>query len=111
MLVGRAAILKVATALLLLAIGEDLIGDPWCDRAPISRRSSELVDLAAPDRSDEPCASVCVPDCFCCSRSTTAVTMVLPPAPAGCSVLAVRAGRHGCAGIHPRVEHPPRLAA
>lgn len=74
--------LRAAACLLLVAIAADLCADSRCD-VPSSRLSAPTAvrDQGQPQgESDEPCASFCVPDCFCCSISETAgPVLTLPP--------------------------------
>jgi hypothetical protein len=97
--------------LLLAAICVDIVGDATCDAPPpVAPSATVLADLErGPSRSPEPCAEVCVPDCFCCSRSVAADPAVVPPRPVGLTRLATPASEHGAAGWRPPVDHPPLL--
>jgi len=75
-------VLRLAACLLLSAITVDLAADTWCHQGWSSSSSVAAVRAAGEGQhqSGEPCAFLCVPDCFCCSRSETASSaLMLPP--------------------------------
>ena len=68
-------------ALLLAAIVcADVTLDAACDPIDLPSPTSALVALSVDTGSADGCASFCVPDCSCCSRSETAgPALTLPP--------------------------------
>lgn len=54
---------RLLTVTLLLSIGQDLAADTLCE-ARIGMTSG--AKLVAAGSTSESCATVCVPDCFCC---------------------------------------------
>ncbi len=112
----RLQILRAAACLLLAAIAFDLLADARCDVAP-SAVSSPIRVGEQGQRPDgtrdtgEPCSRYCVPDCFCCSRSVAAGTVIVAPARALPSTLDAPAQERCSEGFRPVVDHPPlRLA-
>jgi hypothetical protein len=99
--------LRLAACLLLAAIGGDLLADA-CDLPFIP---AAVVAVSATGTDSEPCASVCVPDCFCCSQSTCAGPSVEAPAPGALlTLLAPTAGEPWPDGVRPVVDRPPLRA-
>ena len=73
------------TALLLLAlIGADLAADGACWASGQLGAPDTSWTAAASGGSEDPCASGCVPDCFCCSTSE-AQSFVIAAAPLACA--------------------------
>lgn len=102
--------LRAAAWLLLVVIGIDLAVDAGCDSIG-SVASASAVGEATPGHTDEPCADFCVPDCFCCSRSLVAGSVVCPPVSERLSLVdAFMVGRW-TVGVHPAVDHPPLARA
>ena len=96
--------------LLLAAIGSDLVGDTGCHE--LSEPVPEAAwQRAAPEDTADACATVCVPDCFCCTRSTAAAPAVTPPAPGSVHAVEPAASPGRRAGVHPRPDRPPLLPA
>lgn len=54
---------RLLAVTLLLCIAQDLAADTLCDLRIEMRSGTELVAAGSPNDS---CATVCVPDCFCC---------------------------------------------
>lgn len=54
---------RVLAVTLLLSIGQDLAADTLCE--PGLGMASDI-NLVAASSTGESCATVCVPDCFCC---------------------------------------------
>jgi len=97
-------------ALLLAAVAyADVTLDAACDPIAFPGPSSAAAVFSADTGNGDACAKSCVPDCFCCSRSETAVPALALPgltvlaqalSPAPASVTAV---------VRP-VPNPPPLA-
>lgn len=104
------AALRALTALLLLAVVlGDLAFDADCD--PLPPAAGELAVAAADDGDADACATGCIPDCFCCSRSLAAGPRVEPPAPDGVASVAVVVVPGLPPGYGLLAEHPPRARA
>jgi hypothetical protein len=103
---------RVAACLLLTAIALDLAADTRCDVArPLGSAPAVRAHQPGQPGDGEPCAPVCVPDCFCCSRSLVAGSGIEPPAPVLLSTLDLPAMERWSGGFRPVVDHPPlRLA-
>ena len=54
---------RALAVILLLGIGQDLAADALCDLRIETASDTEVVSA---DSSEDSCATVCVPDCFCC---------------------------------------------
>ena len=54
--------------LLLAVIVSDVVGDAGCDITNTAVAADASLSAGGAADSDEPCASFCVPDCFCCSQ-------------------------------------------
>ena len=83
---------RLVALALLLCIAQDLVADALCDTRP--RMGGENVVISTNGPQDDSCASVCVPDCFCCcvgtesdpsvvveDRGRVVTTTERPPAP------------------------------
>ena len=71
---------RVVALLLAAAVCVDVTLDAACDPIDLSGPASAVAALSADTGSADACASFCVPDCFCCSRSETAgPALTLPP--------------------------------
>jgi hypothetical protein len=104
----RRAAIRLAACLLLVAIGADLAADARCDAAsPLAGSSSVRTGEQPPGSSGDACAPVCVPDCFCCSRSLAAAPLIVPPAPVALSSLDVPAKERWPEGVRRVLDHPP----
>lgn len=55
---------RLVALALLFCIGQDLVADALCDTRV--RMGGETVVVGTNGPQDDSCASVCVPDCFCC---------------------------------------------
>jgi len=78
-------VLRLAACVLLSAITADFAADTWCHKGWSSSISATAVRAAGAGQrqAGEPGTPLCVPDCFCCSRSETASpALTLPPLPA-----------------------------
>jgi hypothetical protein len=104
---GFSVALRAAACLLLAVIAADLVADTACDSLGLGAASAAAVGAATTDTANEPCADVCVSDCFCCSRSVAATSLLLPPEPQRLTALAVHASDRWSEGIRPVVDHPP----
>jgi len=109
---ARLRILRAAACLLLAAIAQDLLADAGCDAAsPIGSAAAVRAPEDQPTGGREPCAPLCVEDCFCCSRSVAAGPVIVPPAPVLLSTLDASPRERWSLGVRPVVDHPPlRLA-
>ncbi len=100
---------RLAACLLLIAIGADLVADTRCDvqssqtSAPVALRALH----AQPEAGEEPCASACVPDCYCCSTLLLADPSMLAPEPGRLTPLGVPAQESRLQGVRPVLELPP----
>jgi hypothetical protein len=98
---------RLAALLLAAVVCADVTLDAACDPIGLPGPASAAPAFSADTGNGDACAESCVPDCFCCSRSETAVqVLALPgltalaqaPSPAPVSVLAV---------VRPVPEPPP----
>ena len=79
MAVWRNAALRVAALLLVAVVCADIL-DAGCDPIDLPGSASAGATLSPLADSNDACTRVCVPDCFCCSRSETAgAALTLPP--------------------------------
>ncbi len=94
-------------ALFVCAILADLSFDRDCDQpSAFTNREATLTASSAPGSLD-PCARVCVPDCFCCSQSVTRGPAILAP-DAGPAVLMIPVRpAAGPVGVSPVPYRPP----
>jgi hypothetical protein len=108
------AIMKKLLALLFLSVScGDLALDAGCDPLPIQAGPVSAVVEAptAPESGEDRCATVCVPDCFCCSR-TLVRGQVVPPAAARRVTAAPEAAPLPVpGGVRPVPYHPPLAQA
>jgi hypothetical protein len=101
---------RAAACALLAAIALDLLADTRCELASGDLRSPQVLELSQPPGAgDEPCAAYCVPDCFCCSRSTVAASAVLPPEPGAVAPFSDESIERWSEGVRAIVDHPPLL--
>ena len=88
--------------LLLAVIASDVVGDAGCDIPSASPLAADTaVNAAEASRPTERCASFCVPDCFCCSRSVGAAAVIAPPRPIPLTVLDTPARERWPQGVRP----------
>ena len=111
---ARPRILRGAACLLLSAIALDLVADAGCDATfalgPATGAAVRAQDEGQPsDR--EACSSVCVPDCFCCSSSVAAGSVIVLPPPVLVRSLGVPARERWPEGFRLVVDRPPLLVA
>ncbi len=95
----------VAALILVGLIGFDVALDAACDPLPL--RGGPLALTAARTAGSEFCASLCVPDCFCCSRAPGAVTFALTPAPGAVVPVPSPLSEPAPTGVRPVPYHPP----
>lgn len=109
---ARLRSLRVAACLLLTAIAQDLLADTRCDVAsPLGSATAVRAQGHQQGEDNEPCAPLCVPDCFCCSRSVAAGPVIVLSAPVLLRTLDAPAKERWSEGVRPVVDHPPlRLA-
>jgi len=71
---------RLVALLLAVVVCADITLDATCDPIGLPGSASGCTAVSASNWSDDACASFCVQDCFCCSRSETAGPAVtLPP--------------------------------
>ena len=109
---GRLRTVRAAACLLLAAIALDLLADTRCDVPSFLLSSPTRVGELSQTRdgsgeNGEACATYCVPDCFCCSRSTLAGPAIIPPEPGPLMPLGAPAAEHCSEGVRPVVDRPP----
>lgn len=92
--------------LLLAAICADLT-NVHCD-GPLQIGAMQGSSLAAVASHDsDPCASTCVPDCFCCSRTEQTAMVQLRPEAAPLAPLGPDGSARAASGVRPLPYHPP----
>jgi hypothetical protein len=103
----------VAACLLLSAIAWDVLADAACDIAPALGPATAAVQAQNQEQSGdaEPCSSVCVPDCFCCSSSVAAGPVIELPPPVLVRTSDSPARERWSEGFRLVVDHPPLLLA
>lgn len=97
---------RIGAMLLLAAICADL-ANVHCDGPILSGGRENPVVVASQSNGADPCATTCVPDCFCCSRTVQVIAVELPPQmepPAPCAVDGVS---RPASGILALPYHPP----
>ena len=97
-------------AVLCAALGfADLALDAGCD--PLSAPGATDGVVTAPDGSadagDERCATACVPDCFCCSRTLVRGSAIMPATLGLVTATPEAAPTAAPAGVRPVPYHPP----
>ena len=97
---------RFVALLLLCLISADAALDAACDPIVGPRDAAQTVS-AAGSTGDEPCATSCLPDCFCCSRSLTAAAVVLPGSTGPIALRAEKAAPQVPQGVRPVPYHPP----
>lgn len=71
---------RLVALLLAAVVCADISLGAGCDPIDLPSRTSAAAALSPLGGSADACASFCVPDCFCCSRSETAgPALTLPP--------------------------------
>jgi hypothetical protein len=72
---------RIVALLLVALVCADVALDAGCEPAPVpAGGATTALANAGPDSPADACAEVCVPDCFCCSRSESpGATPTLPP--------------------------------
>ncbi|HSD29280.1 MAG TPA: hypothetical protein VLL75_18400 [Vicinamibacteria bacterium] len=105
----RGSLLRAAAALLMAVIVADLVGDTACDSFVFD--VGTVTVASGSTAPGEPCAGVCVADCFCCSRSTAADSAVAAPELPRLTAMDAPAAEAPSAGVNPVVDHPPPLQA
>jgi hypothetical protein len=70
---------RLVALLLAAVICGDVTLDAACDPIDLPAPASASTAVSADMASTDACASFCIPDCFCCSRSETAgLALTLP---------------------------------
>lgn len=93
--------------MLLLAVICADVAKVHCDGAVLSTGRQAVVVAASQSDDGDPCATTCVADCFCCSRTEQAAAFALRPRvepPAPC---AIGGFPRPASGIRPIPYHPP----
>jgi hypothetical protein len=103
--------LRAAACVLLAVIAADIVTDTACDSFGLGAASVTTVRGAASGTAKEACSDVCVPDCFCCSRSVVAGPVVLPPEPERLTSVDAPVAMRRPEGVRPVVDHPPLARA
>jgi len=100
---------RLAACLLLIAIGADLAADTRCDlqASEIPPASAMRAPGSQAPETSEPCASACVPDCYCCSTLMLAGPALLAPEPGPQTPLDAQNRESRLQGVHPVLELPP----
>jgi hypothetical protein len=101
------AVRAAAACLLVTVIVSDVVADSACDAPTTGSVSEPMVRGAHPNRAGDICADVCVPDCYCCSRSVAAGPAFLPAEPQRLLPVDAPPAGHGSVGVRPVVDHPP----
>ena len=94
--------------LLVLAV---IVLDLW-DRSCYSLDVSQpnLTISARESKQSDACAAFCVPDCFCCSSVSSAITVALVQEPTPLSDLPALPVRFLTEGVSPVLDHIPITA-
>ncbi len=101
--------LRLVAFALLALIGADVAGDATCD-LPTALVANASASLGSPTpEAAEPCVDVCIPDCFCCSRSVAARTSIVPPPAVLVAGRLAAAREDRAAGVRPVADRPPLL--
>jgi len=95
-----------AALALLAAIGSDLLADRCHELSVPSGAAAALQDAGRQSEQD-PCATVCVPDCFCCARSTVATPALMLPGGRTVNVLEPPSTPDQRPGVLPLPDPPP----
>ncbi len=103
---GRRRFHSIAALLLLLAITADL-SDDSCHPLPQARSQAASLRGASTPLAEDACASVCVPDCYCCSTISVTVAYVPQQASGAATPLLASAVDGYPPGVHPLPYHPP----
>ncbi len=101
-LVGQSA------AILLLALFALDLGDASCD--PLRVAGDLIFDLPV-DVTPDACANVCIPDCFCCSTSLTAVPEFILAEPRPSHESAAAQSPEPASGVPHSPDHVPIILA
>ena len=104
---GYCVALRAIACLLLAIIAADVGAGTVCDSLGFGPASAATVRGPDSSGANEPCADVCVPDCFCCSRSLPAGPLVLPPEPQRFTSVDAPAAEDWPEGVRPVLDHPP----
>src|SRR5512145_2180902 len=97
----------VATLLLLVAICVGVL-DTHCDELSLTRPARSEVAPARPDADDD-CGSVCVPDCYSCTRSDQPRAVTLAPGDQNVVAAFVKPAPRPTDGVLSPPYHPPLL--
>ena len=95
-------------ALLVLALIAPDLCDTACDSLGLSQPDSTI--SAHDSKQSDPCVAFCVPDCFCCSTVTPAITVALAQAPALVSDAPALPVHLLVEGVSPVLDHVPLTA-
>ena len=95
-------------ALLVLALIVPDIWDAACDSLSLPQPDPTI--SAHESRQSDPCVAFCVPDCFCCSTVTPAITVALVQEPAPVSDVPALPVHLLVEGVSPVLDHIPLAA-
>ena len=98
---------RLVALLLAAVVCADITLGAGCDPVELPGPTSGTEAVSAYGESADACATFCIPDCFCCSRSETAsAALTLPPLTATAKAPAPRPGSVS-AVVRPVPEPPP----
>lgn len=97
---------RISAMLLLAAICAD-VANVHCDEASLPAGDANLAVSAPEADSADSCATVCVPDCFCCTRTEQARVVEWLPQREFVALQPVDACLRPAAGTIPLPYHPP----
>lgn len=77
----RWAVRAAGALLVLFTIAADILADSRCHPPAGAQAPPALAGPSSlpPSTEQDPCATSCVPDCYCCSQSVTRGAAALPP--------------------------------
>jgi hypothetical protein len=100
---------RVAALLLAVVICADVGFGAGCEPLDLPGPAPDAPALSAAPSPADACAALCIPDCFCCSRSESAgAALTLPPLTALAQVLS--ASPASVPAVVRPVPEPPPLA-
>lgn len=108
-LAARRLLSKLFAALVVCIIFADIALDGSCDPVATGGATQVAFTAGTTDGANDPCADLCVPDCFCCSRSVTAGPAILPPMIGPVAAASELRAPATPAGVRPVPYHPPLL--
>jgi len=79
MAASRGSVHRLAALLLAIVVCGDVTLDAACDPIALPGPAAAAAMRPAETGSTDACADLCLPDCFCCSRSETAGPALILP--------------------------------